>query len=52
MVKKNQGDYYKALEISDKKGSCEDFIEFDLGSVLDALNEFFQEFKVEPVTTT
>jgi len=51
MVKRRQGDYYKALEISDKKGSCEDFIVFNLGSILEALNQFFLEFKVEPVTS-
>lgn len=50
IVKKNQGDYYNALEISDKKGSCEDFIEFNLGSILEALNQLFLEFKVGPVT--
>lgn len=50
-VKRRQGDYYKALEISDKKGPCEDFIAFNLASILEALNQFFLEFKVEPVTT-
>lgn len=51
IVKRKQGDYYNALEISDGKGSCEDFIAFNLGSVLEALTQFFLEFKAEPVTT-
>jgi Fic family protein len=50
MVKKNQKDYYAALEESDKKGSCEVFIEFNLGAILNALEQFFTEFKAEPVT--
>jgi Fic family protein len=50
IVKKNQQDYYTALEKSDKKGSCEDFIEFNLETILDSLDQFFLEFKAEPVT--
>ena len=50
IVKQRQGEYYNALEISDRKGSCEDFIAFNLSSILEALNQFFLEFKVEPVT--
>ncbi|HLP62058.1 MAG TPA: Fic family protein [Candidatus Deferrimicrobium sp.] len=51
IVKRNQQDYYTALGKSDKKGSSEDFIEFNLGAILNALTEFFMEFKAEPVTT-
>lgn len=51
IVKQRQGNYYNALEMSDRKGSCEDFIAFNLGSILEALNRFFLELKVEPVTT-
>lgn len=51
IVKKNQQDYYAALESADKKGSSEDFVEFNLEAILIALNEFFVEFKAEPVTT-
>jgi Fic family protein len=50
IVRRNQQDYYSALEKSDKKGSCEDFIEFNLETILDSLDQFFQEFKAEPVT--
>lgn len=40
IVKQRQQEYYKALEQSDKKGSCEDFITFDLSAILQALNQF------------
>jgi Fic family protein len=51
IVKKNQQDYYKALEESDKKGSSEDFIEFNLRVILESLKELFEKFKTVPVTT-
>jgi Fic family protein len=50
IIKDHQGDYYAALEISDKKGSCEEFIEFELGVILESLEEYFLEFKAPPVT--
>jgi len=50
MVKQEQQAYYKALEISDQKGSCEDFIEFNLSVILKSFRVFFQHYKPQPLS--
>ena len=49
MVKRNQQDYYAALEESDRKGSCESFIEFNLEIILKAMEQFITDFKADPL---
>lgn len=50
LVKARQSNYYRALEISDKKGESTPFIEFSLETIRDALEEFLIELKPEPLT--
>ncbi|MCP4152354.1 MAG: Fic family protein [bacterium] len=50
IVKEKQQDYYKWLELADNKGSCEDFIEFSLASILEALTGFYAKLKPAPPT--
>ena len=42
IIKEQQGDYYKFLELSDKKGESTPFIEFNLGILREALKEFIE----------
>lgn len=51
LVKEHQAEYYAALEQSDRKGSSEDFIVFNLGVILEALEVYFAGLKAGPVTS-
>ena len=42
IIKEQQGDYYKSLEASDKKGESTPFIEFSLGTLKEGLEEFIE----------
>lgn len=49
VIRERQMEYYAQLERSDKSGSLNPFILFSLGVVHDALAEFLQDFRVEPM---
>lgn len=51
IIRRHQIEYYRALEISDKKGSSTAFIEFSLRTILIAFEEFFEELRPEPLTS-
>jgi Fic family protein len=50
IIKTHQKKYYEVLEKSDREGNCSLFIDFSLGVILEALKEFLDELKPEPVT--
>lgn len=50
IIKEHQKEYYKVLEVSDRAGSSDAFIEFSLKTILEALKEFFEEIRPEPQT--
>jgi Fic family protein len=45
VIRENQAEYYKVLEISDKSGSSTAFIEFMLGTINQSLRETIEESK-------
>jgi Fic family protein len=51
VIKKQQKEYYRVLEKSDKAGDSSAFIEFSLNIIIEALNDFFENLKPEPQTT-
>jgi Fic family protein len=50
IIKANQKTYYDVLEKSDKKGDCSFFIDFSLKVILEALAEFLEQLRLEPLT--
>lgn len=47
LIKSRQQEYYRALRTSDKAGNSTDFILFSLETILQSLEEFFDELKPE-----
>ena len=50
IIKAHQKTYYDVLEKSDKKGDCSFFIDFSLKVILEALAEFLEQLRLEPLT--
>ncbi len=52
IIKKRQDEYYTALEKSDREGNARLFVEFSLQTILSSLEEFLDELKPGPMTST
>jgi Fic family protein len=50
VVKERQEGYYKSLGLSDKGGSANPFIEFSLGTIIDALEALKSAVRPQPLT--
>ena len=50
MIQGKQSDYYDALERSDREGNAWPFVEFCTAMIFEALTEFMDQIKVEPLT--
>ena len=51
LIKKKRSSYYKALEISDKKGQSTDFVLFMLETIREALETLLSELQPTPETS-
>ncbi len=50
VIKQKQQAYYKALEVSDKEGNSNSFLEFMLETILQTCQKFFVEYQPQPET--
>ena len=48
MIKRKQKKYYRALQLSDKKGNSSPFIEFMLITIKEAMEDFIKDARPEP----